>query len=118
MQSEDKLQSECYLWFHEKFPEYRGLLCYNLNNSRNRIRASMDKAMGLQKGRADMVLYWKGSAYHIEFKLPNALQSKDQKKWQQTIKEAGFDYVIIRYLKHFQEYINGIIITRTDKVKI
>ena len=118
MQSEDKLQSECYLWFHETFPEYRGLLCYNLNNSRNRIRASMDKAMGLQKGRSDMVLYWNGTAYHIELKVAGGTQSKDQKKWQQAIKNAGFDYVIVRSLLDFMDYINGIIFTRTEDAKV
>jgi hypothetical protein len=107
--SEDKLQSDCYLWFHETYPKYRGLLCYNLNNSRNKIRASMDKGMGLQKGRADMVLYWKGSAYHIELKLPNGVQSPDQKKWQAVILLAGFEYTIIRSLEDFKDYTNGII---------
>lgn len=118
MQSEDKLQSECYLWFHETYPEYRGLLCYNLNNSRNRIRASMDKSMGLQKGRADMVFYWQGSAYHIELKTLQGVQGSDQRKWEAAIKTAGFDYVIIRSLEKFKEYINGIIFTRTEDGKV
>jgi hypothetical protein len=69
----------------------------------------MDKAMGLQKGRSDMVLYFKGRAYHIELKTPDGVQSADQKKWQAVIIADGFDYVIIRSLQDFQHYINGII---------
>lgn len=109
--TEDRLQSDCYLWWHHEYPQYRGLLCYNLNNSRNRIRAAMDKAMGLQKGRSDMVLYWNGSAYHIELKTETGSQMPDQKKWQSTISNAGFQYVIIRSKDEFINYINGIIIT-------
>lgn len=109
-QSEDKFQSDCYLWFHENFPQYRGLLCYNLNNSRNKIRASMDKSMGLQKGRSDMVLYFKGLAYHIELKVNGGTQSPDQKKWQSVIQNAGFRYYVINdSVQDFKDLINGII---------
>jgi hypothetical protein len=109
-QSEDKFQSDCYLWFHESYPQYRELLCYNLNNSRNRIRASMDKAMGLQKGRSDMVFYFAGQSHHIELKVNGGSQSPDQKKWQKTIENAGFKYYVISdSLQDFQNLINGLI---------
>jgi len=26
--SEDKIQTDCYIWFHNNHPELRGLLCY------------------------------------------------------------------------------------------
>jgi hypothetical protein len=108
--SEDRFQSDCYLWFHETYPSLRGLLCYNLNNSRNRIRAMMDKSMGLQKGRADMVFYYAGKAYHIELKAEGGKKSKEQKKWQEVIENAGFTYVVIwDSLEAFQNYIKGII---------
>lgn len=107
--TEDQLQSKCYLWAHEYYPEHRGKLCYNLNNSRNRVRGMMDKGMGLQPGRSDMVLYHQGRAYMIEFKLPDGVQSKEQKRWEGIIKEAGFDYVIIRSFEKFQEYLHSIL---------
>jgi len=109
--NEDKLQAECYLWFHDQYPELRGLLCYNLNNSRNKIRAMMDKSMGLQKGRSDMVFYWNGSAYHIELKVAPNKQTPDQKKWQDKIEKAGFKYFIIYSIDEFKYFINGIITT-------
>lgn len=107
--SEDSFQSDCYLWFHNTYPQYRGRLCYNLNNSRNKVRGMMDKSMGLQPGRSDMVLYHNSHAYMIELKLPGGTQSKEQKKWECTIKNAGFDYVIIRSLEEFQKYLQGIL---------
>lgn len=108
-QSEDRLQSDCYTWFHNEFHELRGLLCYNLNNSRNKVRAMMDKAMGLQKGRSDMVFYYSGRAVMIEFKTDTGRQSKDQIEWERKIKSAGFEYKIIRSLEEFQGVIFAIV---------
>lgn len=107
--TEDKLHFDCYMWFHNSFPNLRGLLCYNLNNSRNRIQASMDKGKGLQKGRSDLVFYYSGKAYMIELKIDEGRQSKYQKEWEAKIKSSGFDYTIIRSLQEFKDYINGII---------
>ena len=103
--TEESLHARCYLWFHSEFPELRGLLCYNLNNSRNKIQAMMDKGKGLQKGRSDMVFYYKGTATMIEFKIETGRQSKDQIEWQKRIELAGFKYYIIRSLEEFQELI-------------
>ena len=108
--NEDKFQSECYQWFHESFPEYRGLLCYNLNNSRNKVRAMMDKGMGLQKGRSDMVFYFNGIATMFELKVKGGSQSPDQKKWEKSITESGFKYHLIWTLEDFKEKIMEIIL--------
>lgn len=106
--SEDRLQYDCYTWFHSEFPELRGLLCYNLNNSRNKIQAMMDKGKGLQKGRADMVFYYKGVATMIEFKTPTGTQEPDQRIWQTKIEAAGFKYYLIKTLEDFQQIIRKI----------
>ena len=108
--TEDKLQSDCYQWFHRTYPELRGLLCYNLNNSRNKIRAMMDKGMGLQKGRSDLVLYYFGRAYMIEMKTENGKQTPEQKKWQEIVEKNGFEYIICKTLEQFQEIIKRILL--------
>lgn len=69
----------------------------------------MDKGMGLQTGRADMVFYYNRTAYHIEFKLPDGRQTPVQKKWQKIIEEAGYKYYIIRSEEEFQKLIRVII---------
>lgn len=107
--NEDKLHANCYLWFHATYPELRGLLCYNLNNSRNKIQAMMDKGKGLQKGRSDLVFYYNGSATMIELKTEEGYQSKEQKEWQSRIEKAGFKYYVIRSLEEFQQLINKLI---------
>lgn len=107
--NEDKIQHDCYMWHYSTFPDQRGLLCYNLNNSRNKIQAMMDKGKGLQKGRSDMVFYWKGTATMIEFKTKDGYQSKEQKEWQSRIERAGFKYYIVRSLEEFKGLITKII---------
>ena len=105
--NESRLQFNCYMWFHNTFPELRGLLCYNLNNSRNAIQASTDKGLGLQKGRSDMVFYYAGGAVMIEFKIDSGRQSKEQVEWQFKIEKAGFKYHIVRSLEEFQQLIKS-----------
>lgn len=107
--SEDAFQSKCYMWFHHEYPELRGLLCYNLNNSKHKVRAMMDKGMGLQKGRSDMVFYYDARAYMIELKVGKNDQLDDQIEWQKKIERAGFYYCIIRTLEDFQMVIKNII---------
>ena len=105
MESENKLQVTCYVWFHNTFPELRGLLCYNLGNSKNAIDGARNKAMGLQKGRSDMVLYFNGTATMIEFKTDNGEQSQAQKDWELAVRIQGFSYYIVRSLQEFQSLI-------------
>lgn len=107
--SEEKIQGECYMWFHNTFPHLRGLLCYNLNNSKNKIAGNRNKALGLQKGRSDLVLYYQGKAYMIEMKDEDGTQSPDQKKWEAIIIQQGFTYTILRDLDQFKEYIISIV---------
>lgn len=104
-QSEIKLHSECFLWFHNTYPKQRGLLCYNLNNSRNVIDGAMNRALGLQKGRCDMVYYSPHGAIMIEFKTESGMQSKEQKEWQNTIECAGYEYHVVRSAEAFKSLI-------------
>lgn len=103
--NEDRIQQECYLWFHNTFPHFRGLLCYNLNNSANKIQATKNKGMGLQKGRSDMVFYYNGKAYMIEMKTEKGTQKIDQIKWQSVVESQGFTYRIARSKDDFQKII-------------
>jgi hypothetical protein len=105
MESEIKIQSECFLWHWNTYPDERGLLCYNLNNSANKIQGNQNKALGLIKGRSDMVYYKNGKATMIEFKNDIGKQLPEQKKWQEIITNSGFKYHIIRSLDEFRNLI-------------
>ena len=108
MLSEVKIQSQIFQWHWNNFPDERGLLCYNLNNSANKIDGNRNKALGLIKGRADMVYYYKGKAVMIELKNARGKQSKDQILWQELLESQGFMYVVIRSLQEFKELKKGL----------
>lgn len=108
-QSEQRIQADCYIWFHNEYPFYRGLLCYNLGNSQGRAEGSRNRAMGLQPGRSDMVLYWQGRAYFIEIKASEGKQSKKQQHWQDVVEKHGFRYNIASSLDEFQKIIHDIL---------
>ena len=106
---EHRLQYDCYRWFHNTYPELRGLLCSNLSNSKNKIDGNRNKAMGLQAGRSDLTFYFKGNAYHIEMKTEIGKQAPEQIKWEALIKSQLFPYSIVRSLEEFQTLIKSII---------
>jgi len=106
--SEGRLQEDCFLWSWNELPETRGLICYNLSNSKNKIDGNLNKAKGLQKGRSDLVFYWNKKALMIELKEDiGGVQSKDQSKWQAIVEAQGFEYVICRTLEDFKNTIIG-----------
>lgn len=109
--SEIKLHSDCFLWSWNNHPETRGLFCYNLNNSKNKIDGNINRSLGLIKGRSDAVLYWNATAYFFEFKTETGVQSADQKIWQEKVERAGFAYYIIRNQNDFQEIFTNILNT-------
>ena len=100
--AEIKIQAEIFQWHWNNHPLERGLLCYNLNNSANKIQGNQNKALGLIAGRSDLVFYYMGIAYMIEIKTETGTQQPAQKKWEETIKAQGFKYYIVRSLEEFK----------------
>ncbi len=107
--NEGRIHQDCYVWFHNSYPQYRGLLCYNLNNSRDRIEGAKNRSKGVQPGRSDFVIYYHHEAFMIELKEGDGPQSKDQKDWQKLVESHGFRYTLCRTLEEFKEVILGII---------
>lgn len=107
--TEGRIQQECYVWFHNTFPDLRGLLCYNLGNSKNRIDGALNKSKGLQPGRSDFTLYLDGEAYFIEMKDDAGVLSPDQRRWRLLVTRRKFTYQVCRSLEEFKSIINNII---------
>tara|TARA_R110000803_G_scaffold163534_1_gene227215 strand:- start:84 stop:416 length:333 start_codon:yes stop_codon:yes gene_type:complete len=103
MKSEARLQQEIVMWFNNTYPNLRGCLCYNLNNSTGSYRGNQNKFLGVVAGRSDMVLYYGGKANMIELKTEKGTQSASQKKWEKLMIEQGFKYFVIRSLKEFKK---------------
>ena len=110
MKSEARIQQEIVMFFNNEYPELRGCLCYNNNNSVGGLRGKLNKFLGVVKGRSDMVLYYKGFSVMIELKTEKGRQSDSQRAWQYLMTNQGFRYYIIRSLEEFKELITKIII--------
>lgn len=107
--TESRLQSECYTWFHNNYPEQRGLLFMVHNTPRNKIDGAKLKAMGMVAGVSDMVYLTSNLEGHgaimLEFKLPGQYQSMEQKDWMERVRQSGYLYMVITSLDQFQRII-------------
>lgn len=107
--SEDRIHQAIYVWFHNEYPQLRGLLCYNLNNSRNAIDGNKNKLKGLQAGRSDLTFYFHGRAFFFEVKNESGTQSSEQKAWEVLMQNNGFNYYIVRNLDEFKAKLIAIL---------
>lgn len=108
--SEDALQQRCYMWFHNNYPQLRGLLFHVPNGgSRNPIEGKKFKAIGVVPGVADLLFMFKGVTYCLELKTEKGRQSKKQEDWQKLVEKNNFKYYIIRNLTEFQYIVKSII---------
>jgi len=106
---EEKLQIACYSYFHNTYPDYRGLLCYNLNNPRNEIDGRNAKLMGLQKGRPDFELNYNAKTYFAELKLPDTSPTEQQLNYHALLSKQGFPTELIRSLPEFKNWLESIL---------
>jgi hypothetical protein len=108
--SEAHLQSHCYQWTREAFPQTRDLF-YAIPNggSRRMIEAMQLKAQGVVPGVADMEFKWKGKCYLFEFKFGAGKQSPAQKEWEAKVVQQGFDYFLVNDADAFKEIFKTIV---------
>lgn len=103
----DRLQYECVRWFSETYPAERGMFFHVKNNSVGMVRASMDKALGTERGVSDTILIGKGFILCIEFKVGRDKQSDRQVRFEKMVLERGHRYEIISSLEQFKILIHG-----------
>lgn len=125
-QSESKIQADSFLWFHNSFPQYRGLLfaCPNQNERSGElskkaqlISGAMRKAIGVVAGVSDLILFIPRGNYHalcLECKTEIGKQSEEQKDWERKVSEQGYLYKIFRSKEQFRQIIDSYL-TLEDK---
>ena len=101
--SEAAIQSRCFIWAWNNYPNHRQMLFHVNNKAMNRIEGSKFKAMGMVKGVSDMILVCPGFVVFMEFKLPGQMQKPEQVSFQQKVETRGHKYHIITSEKQFQE---------------
>ena len=114
-ESESRLQSECFAWFWNTYPEYRGLMFHvpSEGNRNSVIDGGRRKAMGIVAGVADLIFMLPRHGYHglcIEMKTEIGKQSDKQKEWERIVTEQGYDYQIARSLSEFKTCVTNYII--------
>lgn len=109
-QEESRLQSRCFQWCWNEFPETRRLL-FHVENERtdgNKIDGARRVAMGLIAGVSDLILLMPRGRWHglcIEMKTPIGSQKERQKEWQRLVESQGYRYEIVRTEEDFQNLI-------------
>lgn len=104
--TEARIQQECIMWFHNAFPQCRGLLFEVNNNSMSAKEGSKHKSIGRVAGVSDLILLRpNANTLLIEIKTKNGKQSAHQKLWQDTVEKSGYIYIICRSLEDFKNSI-------------
>jgi len=108
--SEDKIQADCFQWFHNTFPALRGLL-YAVPNGgkRNKREANKLKATGVVRGVPDMEFHFYRRTFFFEMKTEKGTVKDDQEKIHFQLAEHGFRTWVVRSLEHFQNIIYAIL---------
>lgn len=111
--NEGRIQASCIVWFHNTYPQYRGLLfhCPNENDraDSNPIQGAIRKSLGVVPGVADLICLIPRSGHGallIEMKDEHGKQRPAQVEWQKIVESQGYRYEVVRSLQEFQEVIN------------
>jgi len=108
-QSEDAFQQQCRIWFHNAYPEFRGLLFHVRNNSASKRDGAYWKELGVVPGVADLLFLYGGNVYCIELKTPHGYQSPAQIKWEKLVVSQRISYSIVNSIELFKSTIKKII---------
>lgn len=108
---EDRLQAEIVAWFTNQYclkhhkPRYMIFSIPNGGN-RNKIEAMKFKATGLLAGASDLVVVLPNVIAFVELKTEIGVQSDPQIDFEERITELGFEYIIIKSLDQFKQWLN------------
>jgi len=110
MKTENRIQQECVMKFHNTYPKLRGCLFSVPNGGARSIREGLlFKQTGVVAGVSDLILLYDAKAYLFELKNEVGSQSDKQKDWQHLMESQGFTYYLIRDMNTFMQIIDMII---------
>lgn len=107
METESKLQQDCFVWFWNTFPDRRRTLFHIPNGGvRGRVAGNRMKSIGVVAGVPDFCWLVNGRVYFIELKNPDdGVVSGKQKEIHFIFAKQGFDVAVIRTKDEFQKFI-------------
>lgn len=102
---EHKIQSTCFIWHNNTFPEYRGLLFHVNNKAKNAFEGNKMKALGSVSGIPDLIYIFEGKVYGIEMKTENGVLQPQQKMIHKLWENHKIDVFVCRSFDQFKEII-------------
>ena len=107
---EDIIQAESYQWFHNNYPEMRGLLFAVPNGGkRDPITMNKMKSTGLYPGIPDLIFMLNGKGYGFECKVPGGKLTGEQPKVHATWDKFGNPIYMFYSLEEFKLIMLNII---------
>lgn len=102
---EARIQSECFKWFWNTFPEHRRMLFHVDNNSWNAVIGAQKKALGVVAGPSDLIFIVDSAVWFLECKTPDGDQSPEQIDFMEKVMMRGHQYRIFRSIEQFKDII-------------
>lgn len=111
--TELQLQAKCFQWLWNEYPSERLMYHNNDNNSFNSIEGARKKALGVVAGVSDAEWAdYSGKTWYIEFKLPGEKQSKEQKEFQEKLRDRDHFYMIVYTFEQFKNFVISVLYVR------
>ena len=124
MMNHNQLQSKCFLWFWNEYPQYRGLLFGVNNNLTSSLKGTAGaarmaglKALGVCKGTTDFIFYFKGRMYAWDIKIGRDKLRPEQVDFIAKVKEQGGAGGEIRSFEEFKNKVEDVIAINKEEVK-
>lgn len=112
----NQLQSKCFLYFWNNYPEHRGLLFSVTNNLTTSLkgragaaRMSELKALGVCKGVTDFIFYFGGKMYAWDIKVGKDKLRPEQVDFIAKVKNQGGEGGEIRSFEEFKKMIEEVL---------
>lgn len=103
-QVEAILQSECFKWAWNNFPNTRRMFFHIPNGGNRSLKEGMKfKAMGVVPGVPDMCLLHNKTAYFFEFKSEQGKLSPEQIRWHEIARKLGYEVFVVIDFEDFKK---------------
>lgn len=107
--SESKIQQEIVMWFNNNYclkSHNPKCTIFSVPNEGKNVKEQMYKrTLGMKSGVSDLIVIQPNRCIFVEVKTEIGKQSDKQKEFETTVKNLGFEYILVRSLEDFQKKI-------------
>jgi len=104
--TEDQLQQKIVIDFRNRNLKNENLIFSVPNGgSRNPAEALKLKRTGTLAGVSDLIVIVPNRIIFLELKTESGIQSESQKEFQSNVQSLGFEYLLIRNLKEYENFM-------------